>query len=151
MNAKKPLRMTKQRRIILEELSKVKTHPTADEVHRLVRRRIPNISLGTVYRNLDVLSESGFIRKLELGGVQRRFDGLTEDHYHVRCVKCGRVDDVPISPLPGVEQSARRLSGYRILSHSLEFVGLCPRCSEEAPEYSEEDGRSLRSASGSAS
>ena len=68
-------RMTHQRRIILEELRNTRSHPTADEVYEIVRKRIPKISLGTVYRNLELLSESGVIQKLEIGGTQKRFDG----------------------------------------------------------------------------
>ena len=68
---------------------------TADEVYSRVRRRLPNISLGTVYRNLDVLSQAGFVRKLCLGGGQRRYDGRLGRHYHVRCAGCGVISDIP--------------------------------------------------------
>ena len=70
-------RMTRQRMVILEELRKVKTHPTADELYAMVRTRMPRISLGTVYRNLDFLTESKEILKLESAGSIRRFDGDT--------------------------------------------------------------------------
>jgi Fur family ferric uptake transcriptional regulator len=120
--------MTKQRRLILEELLKTKSHPSADEVYRMVRERLPNISLGTVYRNLELLSESGLILKLELGGVAKRFDGTVEDHYHVRCVQCGQVRDVEVSPLPEIEAAVQDASGYEIFAHRLEFRGLCPQC-----------------------
>ena len=89
------LRMTRQRKVILEELRKVDTHPSADEVYEMVRKRIPRISLGTVYRNLEILSERGDIQKLELGCTLKRFDGVPENHYHIRCVDCGRVVDAP--------------------------------------------------------
>ena len=69
-------------------------HPTADEVYQVVRKRLPRISLGTVYRNLDVLSESGEISRLDRCGAQYRFDGDLEQHYHIRCSSCGRVDDI---------------------------------------------------------
>ena len=93
------MRDTSQRRIIMEELVKLKTHPTANEIYERVRRRIPRISLGTVYRNLEMLSESGLIRKLETAGTRKRFDGTVSNHYHVRCIKCGRMDDLnlPVS------------------------------------------------------
>ncbi|MEW6532249.1 MAG: transcriptional repressor [Thermodesulfobacteriota bacterium] len=128
MNQLQPLRMTKQRRLILEELLKTKSHPSADEVYRMVRERLPNISLGTVYRNLELLSESGLILKLELSGVAKRFDGTVEDHYHVRCVQCGQVRDVEVSPLPEIEAAVQDASGYEIFAHRLEFRGLCPLC-----------------------
>ena len=127
-NRKKPLRMTQQRRVILDELRKVTSHPTADAVYRMVRRRLPNISLGTVYRNLEILSESGMIQKLEPGGSARRYDGNPKMHYHIRCVRCERVDDFPVGSIPAVNRAVRNVSGYEILGYRLEFVGVCPKC-----------------------
>jgi len=134
---KQRLRMTRQRRVLLEVLEKAGTHPTADEIYRMVRRRLPHISLGTVYRNLELLSEKGLIGKLELGGTQRRFDGEMGGHYHVRCLNCGRVDDVPIKPATPLERAARRATDYRITGHRLEFVGLCARCKTDAADAAE--------------
>lgn len=124
----KKFRMTHQRRVILDELKKVTSHPTADKVYEMVRQRLPRISLGTVYRNLEILSKCGMIQKLELGGNQQRFDGNTKNHYHVRCIRCGRVDDVPVEPVAMFEDALRRVSDYEIIGHRLEFVGLCPQC-----------------------
>lgn len=124
----KKFRMTHQRRVILDELKKVTSHPTADKVYEMVRQQLPRISLGTVYRNLEVLSKCGMIQKLELGGNQRRFDGNTKNHYHVRCIRCGRVDDVPVEPVTMFEDALRKVSDYEITGHRLEFVGLCPQC-----------------------
>jgi Fur family transcriptional regulator, ferric uptake regulator len=98
-------RMTSQRRIILEELRKTKTHPTADELYVVARKRLPKISLGTVYRNLDQLAESGEILKLEMCGCQKRFDGNTHEHFHARCQGCGRVHRA----LHGVRRHLRTL------------------------------------------
>lgn len=131
MDSPTPLRFTKQRRVILEELRRTKSHPTADELYEIVRRRLPNISLGTVYRNLEFLSELGLVRRLELSGTRMHFDGTTENHYHVRCMRCGRVDDVPVTPHGLIEEIAGQLINYTIISHKLEFVGICPRCQEQ--------------------
>lgn len=121
--------MTRQRRVILEELGKVTSHPTASELYEMVRKRLPRISLGTVYRNLEILSERGVIQKLHFGGgTQRRFDGNARNHYHIRCTGCGRVDDVPIEAMAGLEKAARGASEYEITGHRLEFLGLCPHC-----------------------
>jgi Fur family transcriptional regulator, peroxide stress response regulator len=122
------LKMTKQRRVIVEELNQLETHPTATVLYELVRKRLPRISLGTVYRNLEILSDAGIILKLETAGAQKRFDGTVENHYHVRCVRCGRVDDVPVPLFGDIEGALRGLSDYKILSHRLEFQGLCPSC-----------------------
>ena len=120
--------MTKQRRVIVEELNKLKTHPTATVLYELVRKRLPRISLGTVYRNLEILSDAGIILKLETAGTQKRFDGTVENHYHVRCVQCGQVDDLSFSLLEDIDDALRGLSDYKILSHRLEFQGICPSC-----------------------
>jgi Fur family ferric uptake transcriptional regulator len=124
----KPLRMTRQRQAILEALRSLETHPTAQEVHDQVRRRLPHVSLATVYRNLETLSAHGLIGKLELAFPQRRYDGEVGKHYHVCCIRCGRVDDVPISPVAHLEEAVGRISGYNVVGHRLEFEGVCPRC-----------------------
>jgi Fe2+ or Zn2+ uptake regulation protein len=122
------IRMTRQRRVILEELRKSMHHPSADEIYEVVRKRIPRISLGTVYRNLEVLSELGEIKKLEFGGTIKRFDGDPEDHYHIRCNLCDRVDNVPMPHLENIETRINLETDYRIIGHRLEFFGLCPEC-----------------------
>ena len=114
--------------MILEELSKVTSHPSADEVYQMVRRRLPRISMGTVYRNLEILSSMGMIRKLVSGGSLMRFDANAGVHYHIRCVDCGRVDDVAVGPLAAIEDDVRKITNYQVLGHSLEFAGLCPHC-----------------------
>jgi Fur family ferric uptake transcriptional regulator len=124
--------MTRQRGVILEELRKVNSHPTADEVYEIARRRLPRISLGTVYRNLEILSECGMIGKLEVGGTQKRFDGNVKKHCHVRCARCGCIGDVPLEPFTGIENAVRRVSDYEIIGSRLEFIGICPGCKEEA-------------------
>lgn len=88
-------RMTRQRKVILEELGKVYTHPTADEIYAMVKEKLPNISLGTVYRNLDLLAENNQVLKLETAGNIRRYDANMAPHSHIRCVSCGKVFDVP--------------------------------------------------------
>jgi Fur family transcriptional regulator, ferric uptake regulator len=121
-------RMTRQRRVILDELRATTSHPTADELHARVRGQLPHVSLGTVYRNLDVMVKKGVIRKLELGGSQCRYDGRMMPHDHVRCVGCGCVADVP-SPGQAVDISAvQGPPGFRLLGHRLEFLGECPQC-----------------------
>ncbi len=122
------LRMTRQRRVILEELCKVDTHPCADEVYAMVRKRLPRISLGTVYRNLEILAVSGDIQKLELGCTQKRFDGKTEKHYHLRCVRCDRVVDAPVDFDVTIKHDRKSATDFTIIGHKLEFIGICPEC-----------------------
>jgi len=127
----KNLRMSKQRKAILETLKDLKCHPTADEVYELVRQKLPRISLGTVYRNLEILSSSGMIRKMQQGGTQRRYDGCVDDHYHIRCIHCDRVDDVTMDQLNPCEDILRRKCNYKIVGHWLEFIGICPECQKD--------------------
>ena len=131
MQKEKNLRMTRQRKVILEELRKLNTHPSADEIYEVVRHRLPRISLGTVYRNLEVLSELGEIQKLELSGLLKRFDWNTKKHYHIRCVRCSRVDDAPIAPLNKLDNELYGATVFEIIGHNLEFTGLCPECSRQ--------------------
>lgn len=128
MQKQQNLRMTQQRKVILEELRKVDTHPSADEVYEMVRKRLPRISLGTVYRNLEILSETGEIQKLELGCNLKRFDGIAQDHYHIRCLHCDRVIDAPAGFDVAVKHELKNASGFKILGHRLEFIGICPAC-----------------------
>jgi len=126
--------MTRQRKVILEELLKQNDHPSADEIYQMVRRRIPRISLGTVYRNLEVLVSMGKIQKLELSGALKRYDWNTNKHYHIRCVCCDRVDDAPIAPLNQLENDLYGATVFEIIGHNLEFTGLCPECSKKAAQ-----------------
>jgi len=131
------LRLTRQRRFILEELDAPGRHPTADTIYQRVRLRIPNISLGTVYRNLEILSQAGLIRKLHIGSGQKRFDGTLSKHYHVRCVRCGRISDLPAEPFGDLEAIAGENSSFDILGHELEFEGLCEQCKDINPQPQE--------------
>jgi len=137
LHREKNLRMTQQRKVILEELQKLETHPSADEIYSIVRRRLPRVSLGTVYRNLEVLSELGEIQKLELSGSLKRYDWDTKKHYHIRCMHCNMVEDAPIAPLNQLEDDLYGATVYQIIGHNLEFTGLCPGCAKKAAD----DGR----------
>jgi Fur family ferric uptake transcriptional regulator len=121
-------RMTKQRQVILEEIRKVNTHPTADEVYRMVRLRLPHISLGTVYRNLEILFESGLIQKIGPLSSQMRYDGVPENHYHIRCNHCGKVEDVMVKSIGNIDAHVRDITDFNVTGHKLEFTGVCPDC-----------------------
>ena len=135
MIADQKYRMTNQRQIILEEVRKLRSHPTADEIYERVRKRLPRISMGTVYRNLDLLTKTGQIKKVEPGFPPMRFDGNTGDHYHVVCMGCGRIEDIPVEPsedsLNNFVKAMNRVTSYSIYGHNLELMGLCPNCMKE--------------------
>jgi Fe2+ or Zn2+ uptake regulation protein len=127
----KNLRTTQQRMVILEELRSQNNHPSADELYERVRKKLPRISLGTVYRNLEVLSQLGEIQILNLSGSLKRYDGVPHKHYHIRCINCDRVDDAPIAPLNQIEDELYQATVFEIIGHNLEFTGLCPECTKE--------------------
>jgi len=132
------LRLTVQRQIILEELQGMKTHPTAGELYENVRQRLPRISLGTVYRNLGILTREGVIRSIKSTGNQKRFDACLESHSHIRCVDCGRVDDVSSVSISDKNIHCEA-QGYKVIGHQLEFLGICSGCrrgSDKEPQES---------------
>ncbi len=132
MQKGKKQRITRQRKVILEELRKVTSHPTADEIYQMVKKRLPNISLGTVYRNLEVLSESGEIQKIDVDKNRLRYDGNPEEHYHIKCIKCGRVDDLHDLPDLKIEKKTSTATNWEISGHRLDFFGICPACLKAA-------------------
>ena len=133
------LRMTRQRRVILEELRKVNTHPSADEIYEIVRKRLPRISLGTVYRNLEILSEYGDIQKLEPGCSLKRFDGNPTEHCHIRCVYCDRIADAPMASDLEINLARVDSTDFDIIGHRLEFLGVCPTCSDKSKRDANRD------------
>mgnify|MGYP000032390048 CR=1 FL=1 len=120
--------LTRQRKAILEYLRKVKTHPSADEIFEVVRKNLPRISLGTVYRNLEKMCKKGLIRKIEIADTKKRFDATVDNHYHIRCDICGRVDDLHGARFMDLENISNKLRGYKIIGFSIELTGICPRC-----------------------
>lgn len=124
------LRMTNQREMILRELKKSKKHLTADELYERVRKFMPRISLATVYRNLEILSDAGMIRKLEISGRQKRFDSELEDHDHIYCVQCHCIENLDIGENQ-VNLAVVDTKGYTITGRRLEVTGLCPKCQKK--------------------
>ena len=121
-------RQTRQREVVLQAVRSTMDHPTADWVYRQARRRLPRISLGTVYRNLRKLADEGLIREIQVAGHNARFDGNTGRHYHIRCLGCGRVNDLPVSVDTRLEEEAGRAMNYKVLGHQVEVLGVCPLC-----------------------
>lgn len=120
---------SRQRDAIIALLKTRKDHPTADMVYKEIRNTIPNISLGTVYRNLSLLSENGEILKLTCDGKVDRFDACNTPHYHFMCKKCGCVQDVSIPYDEQLNQLTDSAFEGTITGHSLLFEGYCKDCS----------------------
>ena len=123
-----PMRSTKQRSMILEVLQGTKTHPTAGWVYEQVREHYSNISLGTIYRNLNLLKDNGIIRELKFGKNTARYDANSEPHHHIFCLECGKLEDVKCTVHPDLTKTVEEENGYTIVSHQLEFSGICPDC-----------------------
>lgn len=119
---------SRQREAIKNFLASRTDHPTADTVYQNIRVDFPNISLGTVYRNLGLLAELGEISKLNTGDGAERFDYNTAPHYHFVCSKCHEVQDLMFLPDDTFLDFARQHFAGRIDSHQTTFFGVCEHC-----------------------
>lgn len=130
--AEKGFRLTKQRQAVLEVLQETKSHPDANWIYQEVRKIIPEVSLGTIYRTLGILREAGLILELDYGSSLSRYNGNVAHHYHVTCTKCGRITDIDLLALTELERQAKGETDFAITGHRLEFYGLCPDCQEQS-------------------
>ena len=127
------IRNTRQRQLVLEAVRARMDHPSADEIYLDVRRMDARISRGTVYRNLNILAESGEIAHVEAPSADR-YDLRAEPHYHLYCLSCGAVAD---APLPYQREDDRRVAemGFKIRCHQTIFEGLCPACRKKVEQF----------------
>jgi Fur family peroxide stress response transcriptional regulator len=121
-------RKSKQREAIYEYLKRNDSHPTAQTIYEAIRDEFPSLSLGTVYRNLNILEEQGYVRKLHYGSTFDRFDADTDEHYHFNCRLCGRVYDLPLRQHDHLEEKAEEISGHKVEDHAIDFYGVCAQC-----------------------
>lgn len=122
--------LTTQRKAMIEELKQLKSHPTADEFYEVIRKRLPKVSMASVYRNLEVLSKTGCIIKIQSAGSQMRFDGDLSGHYHLRCSECGRIIDFMPNGVDGLDRYVREMKKLNsgISGMNIEFTGKCEKC-----------------------
>lgn len=121
-------RHTLQRSLILEAVKELHCHATADEIYDLIVMKHPNISRGTVYRNLNLLSDLGEIRKVEIPSGADRFDHECRAHYHARCVKCNKVFNVEMDYISDLQKNIKDTHGFEFTGHDLIFKGICQEC-----------------------
>jgi len=121
-------RVSRQKNAVLDVLRQTDSHPTADWIYDEVRKLIPNISKGTVYRNLKILKDSGEITGLNINETPSRYEGNLVNHSHFRCQKCRRIFDIEEQVDKELEAKVARSTGFKIVEHRLEFSGLCIEC-----------------------
>ena len=123
-------RNTIQRTLVLEAVNALRCHATADEIYAYISKEHPTISRGTVYRNLNRLAESGYIRKLEIPGESDRYDHKCNNHYHIRCIVCKRIFDVDMDYMDDPGKGIRDRQGFDFRGYDLYFKGVCPQCQQ---------------------
>jgi Fe2+ or Zn2+ uptake regulation protein len=120
--------LTRQREAVFDYLSEVEHHPTAEEVYLAVKRRLPKISLATVYKNLEALVNCGAVSKLAYGDAAARYDIRTDHHYHTRCLECGGIWDLNAKAGSELLQQIKPQTGFAVKDYRLELLGYCREC-----------------------
>jgi len=126
-------RNTVQRQKIMDYLMSVQSHPTAEEVYREVSKTLPQVSLATIYRNLNRMAESGQIRRISLHG-EYRFDGQVGEHGHLLCTRCGKILDAQQTQVHGAvrDRALRKLPcGFSAKRVSVTIEGTCKDCGKQ--------------------
>ncbi len=121
-------RNTIQKQLVLEAICALRNHPTVDEVYKYIAEKYPGISKGTVYRNINMLVNTGLLARISCPSGPDRFDDVTQKHYHINCRRCGRFVDVPLDYHINLNDLVSDLTGYKVDSHDIVFNGLCPVC-----------------------
>ena len=122
------VKYSRQREAIKNFLMSRKDHPTAEVVYEHVLKAFPNISLGTVYRNLNLLADQGKLLRIRVPNGSDRFDGWTEGHTHILCTHCGQVFDIPFQDLPGLEKQIHGIPDFTVTGYQLLVEGVCGNC-----------------------
>jgi Fur family transcriptional regulator, peroxide stress response regulator len=125
---KNKYKKSRQRTRILEILKKTTSHPTANWIYDRLKKEFPRLSMGTVYRNLTILQEQGFVKRIENGSTFDRFDANTAPHYHFICEKCGMIYDVSIELSEEINNKAAQATSFLITHHKIDFYGMCSHC-----------------------
>ena len=124
-------RSTIQKQVIYEAVNELKIHPSSDEIYEYVRIKYPNISRGTVFRNLKQMADNSEIKRVEVPNSADRFDFNCSDHYHMLCKECGRVYDVEIDYVSDMLSRIKDMNGFKIEKHDIVFKGICAKCNNK--------------------
>ena len=128
------MRYSKQREAILRVVNASNVHPTAEMVYREVKKEIPNISLGTVYRNLNALADASQIKRISIPKDVYHFDHRHVEHYHFYCTKCHQLYDLPGSTIHQLIHRLEQEESVRITDYEVLFYGICQKCQKGKEE-----------------
>ena len=131
-------KFSRQRQAIKDYMMTRQDHPTAEMVYTAVRKEYPNISLGTIYRNLSLLAANGELSRFVGEDGVDHFDPNTDTHYHIICEECGAIHDLPLDVLKGINDLATHFYDGEVTRHSIFFYGKCSKCKAktDSPEES---------------
>ncbi|QCX32545.1 transcriptional repressor [Caloramator sp. E03] len=124
----KNLKLTPQRYAIYKYLLSVKTHPSAEMIYNALKKSYPTMSLATVYKTLKTLNEIGLVQEINVGEDNFRYDANVNNHPHIVCLNCGKVDDIEKANFDMVKEEASKYTNYDINSYKIYFYGICPKC-----------------------
>ena len=124
-------RLTNQKRAILEYLRGTSSHPDAYEVFARIRKKLPQVSLATIYRNLDTMAEKGLIKEIRFKHDRTNYDGILERHHHLQCVMCERVINVPDDILLDFEKITGNGIVALVEDYRVMLRGVCTKCHEK--------------------
>ena len=127
-----PYRRSRQRERILALLRSTDTHPTANWLFGKLKKEFPNLSIGTIYRNIGVLVRQGLIGRIAFGSTFDRLDANITEHYHFICERCDAIIDLDLPIESSIDRQVPASEGFQVHRHTVEFYGLCPKCSKNA-------------------
>ncbi len=128
------LRYSNQRSLVHQIVESAHDHPTAQAVFERARKRIPSISLGTVYRNLQLLVEEGLLLERKVDNRPARYEANRYRHYHICCSQCGALEDLSVPYQKLLDRRVQKMVRYKLQEHRMEFYGICPQCQADAQE-----------------
>ena len=124
-------KVTPQRLAIYDMLSKTVEHPTAETIYKELKPLYPAMSLATVYKSVEVLEKINVIQVLNMGEDSFRYDANVSKHFHIKCLHCGKVMDVPAQDLQPFVEALEHKNQFNITGHQVYFYGICPDCQKK--------------------
>jgi Fe2+ or Zn2+ uptake regulation protein len=131
-SAYRKLRSSNQRSLVHQIVESAHDHPTAQAVFERARKRMPSISLGTVYRNLQLLVEQGLLLERKVDNRPARYEANRYRHYHICCLQCGALEDLSVPYQEALDRRVQKKVRYKLQEHRMEFYGICPQCQADS-------------------